>query len=40
MGKGDVVLIPPNMEHGLRPVGDTPILNLDVFSPIREDYLE
>ena len=39
MGKGYVVLVPPNVKHGLRPLGDTPILNLDVFSPVREDYL-
>ncbi|KAA3628328.1 MAG: cupin domain-containing protein [Proteobacteria bacterium] len=39
MSKGDVVLVPSNVKHGLRPLGDTPILNLDVFSPIREDYL-
>ena len=39
MGKGDVVLVPPNVVHALRPLGDETILNLDVFTPIREDYL-
>jgi quercetin dioxygenase-like cupin family protein len=39
MTKGDVILVPPNVSHGLRPLGDETILNIDVFSPIREDYL-
>ncbi len=39
MGKGDVILVPPNVVHALRPLGEETILNLDVFSPIREDYL-
>jgi quercetin dioxygenase-like cupin family protein len=39
MAKGDVVLVPPGVRHTLRPVGKETILNLDVFSPVREDYL-
>jgi quercetin dioxygenase-like cupin family protein len=39
MRKGDVILIPPNVRHTLRPVGGETILNLDVFSPVREEYL-
>ena len=39
MGPGDVVLVPPNVPHTLRPIGNKTIVNIDVFSPIREDYL-
>ena len=35
---GSVIRIPPNVEHCGEPIGDEPVLNLDVFSPIREDY--
>jgi len=37
-GPGSVIRIPPDVEHCGEPVGDEPVLNLDVFSPIREDY--
>ncbi len=39
MGKGDVILVPPNVLHAMRPLGEETILNLDIFSPIREDYM-
>lgn len=39
MNAGDVVLVPPDIQHALRPLGNETLLNLDVFSPIREDYL-
>ena len=39
MGPGDLVVIPPNVHHDLVVVGDKPVVNLDVFAPIREDYL-
>ena len=39
MGEGDVLLVPPNVPHGLQSTSNQPVLNLDVFSPIREDYL-
>ncbi len=35
---GTVIRIPPDVEHYGEPIGDEPVLNLDVFSPIREDY--
>ncbi len=35
---GTVIRIPPNVEHYGEPIGDEPVLNLDVFSPLREDY--
>ena len=37
-GPGGLILIPPDVEHYGEPVGDEPVLNLDVFSPIRDDY--
>ena len=37
-GAGSVIRIPPNIEHYGEPLGDEPVLNLDVFSPIRDDY--
>ncbi len=39
MEAGDVILVPPDVPHTLRPTSDETIINLDVFSPIREDYL-
>lgn len=39
MEPGDVILVPPGVPHTLKPVGQETIINLDVFSPIREDYL-
>ncbi len=39
MQAGDVLLIPPDVPHSLEVTSSTPVLNLDVFSPIREDYL-
>jgi quercetin dioxygenase-like cupin family protein len=37
-GPGSVIRIPPDVVHCGEPIGDEPVLNLDVFSPIREDY--
>ena len=37
-GPGSVVRIPPDVVHCGEPIGDEIVLNLDVFSPIREDY--
>ncbi|OGP63338.1 MAG: hypothetical protein A2170_11100 [Deltaproteobacteria bacterium RBG_13_53_10] len=39
MAPGDLILIPPNIPHSLEVTSNKPVLNLDVFSPIREDYL-
>lgn len=36
---GSLIRIPPGAEHYGEPVGDQPVMNLDVFSPIRDDYL-
>ena len=36
---GDILLVPPDITHSLKALGNETVLNLDVFSPIREDYL-
>ena len=38
VGPGSVIRIPPDVMHCGEPIGDETVLNLDVFSPIREDY--
>ena len=37
-GPGSVIHIPANAVHCGEPIGDETVLNLDVFSPIRQDY--
>jgi quercetin dioxygenase-like cupin family protein len=37
--KGDAFLIPPNVPHRVAAV-DGPCVALDIFTPIREDYVE
>lgn len=37
-GPGSLVRIPPDVVHYGEPIGDETVMNLDVFSPIREDY--
>lgn len=37
-GPGSLIRIPPDVTHYAEPIGDEPALNLDVFSPIRDDY--
>ena len=40
LGPGEFVYIPAGASHGLEAVGsEEPVLNVDVFSPAREDYL-
>lgn len=36
---GSVIRIPPHTEHFAEPIGDEQVLNLDVFAPLRKDYL-
>ena len=38
-GPGSVIRIPPNIEHYAEPFGDEPVLNLDIFAPLTEDYM-
>jgi quercetin dioxygenase-like cupin family protein len=39
VGPGELLYIPAGIAHVGRVVGDEPVLNIDVFAPIREDYL-
>ncbi|WP_454873536.1 cupin domain-containing protein [Paraburkholderia xenovorans] len=38
MTPGSMLRVPPDTEHYVEPLGDEVALNLDIFSPIREDY--
>ena len=38
-GPGSMVRVPPNVVHYAESVGDEVCLNLDVFAPVRADYL-
>lgn len=37
-GPGSMMRVPPDVVHWAEPVGDEVCLNLDVFSPVRDDY--
>lgn len=37
--EGGLLYIPPNVEHYIVVKGKKPVIDLDVFSPKREDYL-
>lgn len=39
MNAGDMVRIAPNVCHDLSVLGNKRVVNVDVFTPIREDYL-
>lgn len=39
LGAGGLAVIPPNVEHYAQAVGETPALNLDIFTPARPDYV-
>jgi quercetin dioxygenase-like cupin family protein len=38
MKAGDMVVIPPNVEHCAETVGDEPVVDLSVFTPKRHEY--
>jgi quercetin dioxygenase-like cupin family protein len=38
MTPGSIVRVPPHTMHFVEPIGDEVALNLDIFSPIRDDY--
>ncbi len=42
IGPGDLYHIPyqSNLEHGGKTVGDEPFIEIDIFHPIREDFLK
>jgi quercetin dioxygenase-like cupin family protein len=39
MPPGSAAYVPPNAPHTAWPVGEDPVLNIDVFGTVREDYL-
>lgn len=38
IGPGELLVIPPNVEHWGEVIGDEVVLNLDVFTPRRPEY--
>jgi quercetin dioxygenase-like cupin family protein len=38
--KGDFYCIPANVPHGDTTIGDRPFVMLDIFHPVREDFIE
>ena len=38
MGAGDVLLVPPNVEHFAETLGDEPVVDLSIFTPRRDEY--
>lgn len=40
LSAGGLLVIPPNVEHFIQVTGNQPVINLDVFTPKREDYLK
>ena len=38
--KGDFYCIPANVPHGDTAIGDEPFVMLDIFHPVREDFIE
>lgn len=40
LSEGGYVVIPPNVEHYLKAIGTKDVVNLDVFTPKRPDYIE
>ena len=38
--KGDFCYFPSNMPHGGKTIGDEPFVMLDIFYPVREDFIE
>jgi quercetin dioxygenase-like cupin family protein len=36
---GELLYIPAGVPHTGRVIGDEPVLNVDVFAPVRDDYL-
>lgn len=38
LGPGQLAVVPPNVTHYARQVGEEPVLNLDIFTPARPEY--
>lgn len=39
LGPGGLLVVPPDVEHYAEVVGNTPVLNLDVFTPARKEIV-
>lgn len=37
-GPGDLLLVPPHVEHFAETIGDVPCVDLSVFAPRRDEY--
>ncbi|HWH93667.1 MAG TPA: cupin domain-containing protein [Baekduia sp.] len=37
-GPGDMLVVPPNVEHYAETLGDEPVVDLSIFTPRREEY--
>jgi quercetin dioxygenase-like cupin family protein len=40
VGPGDILLIPPHAAHSAEVLGEETVLDYDIFSPIRSDWLD
>lgn len=40
LGPGGLAVVPPNVMHHLKIIGDKAVMNLDVFTPARPDYVD
>lgn len=40
MGPGDMVFVPGDTYHDIIVLGDEPVVNYDIFYPLREDFLK
>jgi quercetin dioxygenase-like cupin family protein len=38
-GPGSLLRVPPHTEHYIEVLGDRPVFEIDVFAPVREDYV-
>ena len=38
VGPGEMLVVPPNVEHWAETIGDEPVLDLSIFSPRRDEY--
>jgi quercetin dioxygenase-like cupin family protein len=38
VGPGEMLVVPPGVEHWAETVGDEPVVDLSVFSPRRDEY--
>jgi quercetin dioxygenase-like cupin family protein len=38
VGPGEMLVVPPSVEHWAETIGDEPVVDLSVFSPRRDEY--